>query len=264
MVVAPEAPIVVECRGVRAAFGDTVVFQEVDVEIRRGEVFVLLGGSGCGKSTLLRQMVGLLPPSEGTIRIAGVELSGDSSADASSRRALLRRIGVGFQSGALFGSMTLLENVAVPLEEYTELPRDAIDRTCRVKLELVGLAAAADRYPSEVSGGMLKRAALARAMALDPELIFLDEPSAGLDPVTSADLDALILRLRDALGITFVVVTHELASIYAIADRCIMLDRDARTVIARGNPRTLRDESNDARVVAFFRRERPSGADSHE
>ena len=233
---------------VTQAFGPRVIFKDVSATIQRGEIFVILGGSGCGKSTLLRQIVGLLPPSEGTIEVLGHDMYAD-------RGDVLTRIGVMFQAGALFGSMTLLENVMLPLQVYTDLPEEACARVAQVKLALVGLAESCRLMPAEISGGMAKRAAMARALALDPPLLFLDEPSAGLDPITSAGLDQLILDLRRDLGTTFVVVTPELASILAIADRCLMLDRTAKGVIAEGDPRELRDHSTHPTVRAFFRRE---------
>lgn len=243
--------------GAAQSFGARTIFRDVSFTVARGEVFAVLGGSGCGKSTLMRQMICLLPPTAGRIDIQGQTITG---ADAGPARARVRRqIGVMFQSGALFGSMTLLENVMLPLEVYTGLPPEGRDAVARVKLGLVGLGEAAALMPAEISGGMAKRAGIARALALDPPLLFLDEPSAGLDPVTSAGLDRLILELRDDLGATFVVVTHELASILAIADRCVMLDRgkypDAGGVIAEGDPRRLRDDSDNPIVHAFFRRE---------
>jgi len=237
-------------QGVSQAFGGRTIFRDVSATIGRGEVFVILGGSGCGKSTLLRQVVGLLPPSSGHISVLGHDMYAD-------RGDVLSRIGVMFQAGALFGSMTLAENVMLPLQVYTDLPPDACARVAQVKLALVGLGDAGRAMPAEISGGMAKRAAIARALALDPPLLFLDEPSAGLDPVTSAGLDQLILDLRRDLGTTFVVVTHELASILAIADRCLMLDRAAQGVIAEGDPRRLRDESTHPTVRAFFHREAP-------
>lgn len=239
---------VVRVQKVAQSFGGRTIFRDVSFDVAAGEVFVILGGSGCGKTTVLRQIIGLQRPSAGRIEVLGHDMARDKA-------TVLRRIGVMFQAGALFGSMTLLENVMLPLEMHTDLPRGARAAIARVKLDLVGLADAAGLRPAEISGGMIKRAGIARALALDPPLLFLDEPGAGLDPVTSAGLDRLILDLRDTLGATFVVVTHELASILAIADRCIMLDRAAAGVIAEGDPRKLRDESGDPRVRAFFRRE---------
>lgn len=249
----PDAAVRVE--GLVAAYGGRRILEDVSFEVRRGEVFVILGGSGCGKSTLLKHMIGLHRPEAGRVEIEGTDLT---AAEGEPRLAILRRFGVLYQSGALFSSMTLAENVALPLEEFTDLPPAAIDAVVRVKLSLVGLGHAADRFPSELSGGMKKRAGVARALALDPRLLFFDEPSAGLDPITSAELDQLILSLRDALGATIVIVTHELQSIYAVADRCIMLDRARRTVVAEGRPAELRDTSPDPWVRAFFRRETPA------
>ena len=243
---------VIRAEHLTAAFGPRVLFRDVSFEVRRGEVFVILGGSGCGKSTLLKLMIGLVPPAAGRVSILGTDVW---SAEGADQLALLRRIGVMWQQGALFGSQTLLENVEMPLAEHTRLSPAARAEVARAKLGLVGLSEAAGRLPSEVSGGMLKRAGIARALALDPPILLLDEPSAGLDPITSAGLDALIQDLARSLGTTFVVVTHELASILAIGDRCIMLDRDAQGVIAEGDPRRLRDESTHPTVRGFFRRE---------
>ena len=243
---------VIRVRDLAARFDDRTIFEHVTFEVRRGEVFVILGGSGCGKSTLLKHMIGLLTPADGNIQVLGEDITGLAGEE---RRALLRQIGVMWQSGALFGSLTLTGNVEVPLEEHTRLPAEARAMVARSKLGLVGLGDAAGRLPAEISGGMAKRAGIARAMALDPPILFLDEPSAGLDPITSAGLDALIKGLARELGTTFVVVTHELQSILAIGDRCIMLDRAAKGVIAEGDPRQLRDHSDHPIVRAFFRRE---------
>jgi phospholipid/cholesterol/gamma-HCH transport system ATP-binding protein len=244
---------VLQAEGVAQRFGPRVIFEGVSFSVHAGEVYAVLGGSGSGKSTLLRQAIGLLKPTAGTIEVLGHKITGPDG--EAGLRAVLTRIGVMFQSGALFGSMTLIENVELPLEIHTDLPAEARRSVALAKLGLVGLADAAMLRPAEISGGMVKRAAIARAMALDPPLLFLDEPSAGLDPVTSAEIDRLILDLRHDLGATFVVVTHELASILTIADRCLMLDRTARGVIAEGDPRELRDHSDNKTVRAFFHRE---------
>jgi len=243
---------VVTASDLAMAFGNRTLFRDVSFDVKRGEVFVILGGSGCGKSTLLKLLIGLFPPTAGSIDMLGTDVL---NADSTQREALLTRIGVMWQSGALFGSMTLLENVMLPLEAHTRMPEEARQEAARIKLGMVGLSDAVNRLPAEISGGMAKRAGIARAMALDPPLLFLDEPSAGLDPITSAGLDKLIQELARDLGTTFVVVTHELQSILAIGDRCIMLDKDAQSMIAMGDPRDLRDTATHPTVRAFFRRE---------
>ena len=227
-------------------WGDENLLEDASFEVERGEVFAILGGSGCGKSTLLRHLIGLDPPRKGTIHIEGV---GAPSLDAG-RPAY----GVMFQSGALFGSMTVGQNIALALTEWTDLPPDAVLAIVRARLRLVGLSGFEDHLPSEISGGMKKRAAIARAMALEPALLFLDEPSAGLDPVSAVELDDLILTLSQALGLTVVIVTHELESIFEIAGRCILLDKKTKSILARGDPRELRDHSDDPAVRRFLNR----------
>jgi phospholipid/cholesterol/gamma-HCH transport system ATP-binding protein len=250
----PEAIIRVE--DFTAAYDGQVVLDGLNFEVYAGEVFAILGGSGCGKSTLLKHMIGLYKPASGRILIDGEDVA---AAQGEAWRQILRKFGVMYQSGALFGSMTLLENVALPLEEFTELPPEAIRLIATMKLQRVGLGGVGDRMPAELSGGMQKRGAIARAMALDPRLLFLDELSAGLDPITSAELDELVLSLKRGLKITFVVVTHELPSIFTIADRVIMLDKQEKGIIGMGNPHELRDHSDDPRVRQFFTRQAPAG-----
>jgi phospholipid/cholesterol/gamma-HCH transport system ATP-binding protein len=243
---------VVRVEHLTAKYGDRVVLEDVSCEVRRGEVFVIVGGSGCGKTTLLRHMIGLQRPASGRVFVEGEDLTRE---DEDGLRRIQCKMGVTFQGGALFGSMTLGENVALPLQEYTALPRETVDLLVRMKLSMVRLTGAEDLLPAELSGGMKKRAALARAVALDPSILFFDEPSAGLDPVISAGLDDLIVQINRSLGTTMVVVSHELSSIFTIATRVIMLDSESRNIIAEGDPRQLRDRSEDPRVHAFFNRE---------
>ncbi len=234
-------------QGLTVGWGDRVLLENADFEVQRGDVFVILGGSGCGKSTLLRHLIGLETPRAGRIHIAGV--------GAPRLEGNIPEYGVMFQSGALFSSLSVGENVAFALHEWTDLPLPAINAIVKAKLALVGLEGTEDKLPAELSGGMKKRAAIARAMAFEPSLIFLDEPSAGLDPVSAAELDELINVLNRALGLTVVMVTHELPSIFKVGKNCIMLDRESKSIIARGNPLELKDTSVDPRVRQFFLRE---------
>ena len=239
---------IITVSNVVARYPGVRVLENVNFSVRRGEVFALLGGSGCGKSTIMKHLIGLNPVLEGTLVVDGLEMN------AANRDRILRRIGVMYQSGALFGSMSVLENVMLPLEEFTKLPAMARRTLALMQLELVGLKDAANKMPADLSGGMRKRVAIARAMALEPSILFLDEPSAGLDPVTSNALDDLILRLRETRGVTFVVVTHELPSIFKIADRAAMFDKARQGMIALGSPQELKERSDDPFVRKFFNR----------
>jgi phospholipid/cholesterol/gamma-HCH transport system ATP-binding protein len=235
------------------AYGDSVVMQDLNFTVNERDIFVIMGGSGSGKSTLLRHLVGLQEPARGTIFYEGTS-AGFWEMPPSERERLLRRFGLLYQGGALWSSMTLAENVALPLQEYAAVRAEEVAALASLKLALVGLSGFEDYYPSEISGGMTKRAGLARAMALDPDILFFDEPSAGLDPVSSRRLDDLILDLRDSLRATIVVVTHELSSIFAIGNNSVFLDGESKTMIASGNPKQLLAESRDPRVHAFLTR----------
>jgi phospholipid/cholesterol/gamma-HCH transport system ATP-binding protein len=233
------------------AYGSFVVQQNLTFTVNRGDIFIIMGGSGCGKSTLLRHMIGLKRPAKGTVNYGSVSFW---DAEPAERDRIMRQFGVLYQSGALFSSMTLAENIALPLQEYTDLGAGQIQKLVSLKLALVGLAGFEEYYPSEISGGMQKRAGLARAMALDPEILFFDEPSAGLDPISARLLDDLFLELRESLGATVVVVTHELASIFAIGNNSVFLDPEKKTMIAQGDPKKLLAESKDPTVHRFLTR----------
>jgi phospholipid/cholesterol/gamma-HCH transport system ATP-binding protein len=247
-----ESPLV-EIRGLTMAYGDFVIQRDLDIAFQQGEIFVVMGASGCGKTTLLRHLVGLKSPASGEILYDGENFWG---ADPKRRQLMMRRFGVMYQNGALWSSMTLAENVSLPLEVYTDLSRAEIREIALFKLALVGLAGFGDFHPSEVSGGMQKRVGVARAMALDPDILYFDEPSAGLDPVSARRLDDLIRELRDSLGITMIIVTHELDSIFAIADRSVFLDSDTHTMLAIGPPAELRDHSPESKIRQFLNRGR--------
>jgi len=249
-------PAILSVRDLTLAFGDFVLMRGLTFDVREGDVFVIMGGSGSGKSVLLRHMIGLLEPAHGEVFYRERSFT---RAGPKERDEMLRRVGILYQRNALWSSMTLAENVALPLREYTDLSDEAVDEVARLKLALVGLRGFEDYLPSQISGGMQKRAGLARAMALDPEVLFFDEPSSGLDPVTARRLDELMLELRESLGTTLVVVSHDLASIFSIADDALLLDAEARTAIALGHPRELLAHSRDPRVRRFLTRGREDG-----
>jgi phospholipid/cholesterol/gamma-HCH transport system ATP-binding protein len=242
---------VIQVRDLVAGFSDKVILRDVSFDVRPGEIFVILGGSGCGKSTLLKHLIGLKAPMSGNVLINGTDIASGSEEKI---QKVLRRCGILFQGGALFSSMTLAENIALPLREYSGLPEDNIAYLVKMKLAMVQLAGFENHFPAELSGGMRKRAGLARAMALNPEILFCDEPSAGLDPITSAELDRLFLDINHNLGTTMVIVTHELSSVFNIAQRVLMLDKHVKGVVAEGDPFQLRDHSLNAYVQNFFSR----------
>jgi len=243
--------IAIDVQNLSIGYESRVLLQNLNFSVNSGEIFVILGGSGCGKSSLLKNLFGLYQPLAGDVLIEGQNITKAIGVD---RQKIMTSFGVMYQEGALFGSMNLLNNVTLFMEEYTKLTKQQMQLLARCKLDLVGLLPYESYMPSEISGGMQKRAAIARAMALDPKILFLDEPSAGLDPITSADLDSTILDLSRNLGFTFVIVSHELASIYAIADKVIMLDKDTKGIIAEGDPKVLRDTSTNPQVHQFFNR----------
>ncbi|TVP42629.1 MAG: ATP-binding cassette domain-containing protein [Gemmatimonadales bacterium] len=247
----------IEVRGLSMRYGSLVVMKDLDFQVRRGEIFIIMGGSGSGKSTLLKHLIGLKAPAEGSIHFDGEDFGG---AEPDARKEMLKRMGVLYQNGALWGGLTLGENVALPLEAYTDLDAEAIGEVVSLKLALVGLRGLAPLYPSEISGGMRKRAALARATALDPEVLFFDEPSSGLDPITASRLDDLILQIRDSFGTTVVVVSHDLASIFKIADRALFLDIEKKTMTALGPPEDLRDDPPSDEVQRFLTRSSEAGS----
>ena len=256
-----DSEVVIQVENLTAGYGDVAIIKDINFEVQAGEVLIILGGSGCGKSTLLKHMIGLLPPVSGKVLIEGNDIV---SAQGQDRVNILRRIGVMYQNGALFGSMNLVENICLVLEEFTDLPKDAMEFIARMRLKVVSLHGSEYKMPSEISGGMRKRAGLARAMALDPDILFFDEPSAGLDPISSRLLDDLILELRDSLGTTVVVVTHELASIFAIGNDSVFLDPETKTMLASGNPETLLAESKDPKVLNFLTRGKAGDGETHE
>ena len=242
---------IIQVRDLTVGYGTDIILENISFDVLEGEIFIVLGGSGCGKSTLLKHLIGLIPPLSGQILIDGEDISNCNEATF---KKVLRKIGVLYQSTALFGSMTIAENVSLPIKEYTDLPQKSVETLVKMKLNMVNLKGYENHLPSEISGGMRKRAGLARAMALNPKILFFDEPSAGLDPVTSVELDNLIIHLNKSLGTTMVIVTHELQSIFNVAHRVIMLDKQTKGIIAEGNPKHLKDHSENPFVRNFFNR----------
>jgi phospholipid/cholesterol/gamma-HCH transport system ATP-binding protein len=244
--------VIIQVHDLEARYGDDPILKNVQMDVRRGEILAIIGGSGCGKTTLLRHLVGLKPPHAGRILIDGIDIT---SGDERSFERALSKIGILFQGGALFGSMTLAENVALPIHEFTDLPLSAVSGLVRMKLCSVDLGGYENHLPSELSGGMIKRAALARALALNPEILFLDEPTAGLDPVISAEIEELILRINHAIGTTMVIITHSLNIIFRVAHRIVMLDKAAKGIVAEGDPNELKSRSPSPVVRQFFNRQ---------
>ena len=242
---------IIQVRDLIVGYGTDIILENISFDVLEGEIFIVLGGSGCGKSTLLKHLIGLSSPLSGQIRIDGEDISNCNEVKF---KKVLRKIGVLYQSTALFGSMTIAENVSLPIKEYTDLPQKSVETLVKMKLNMVNLKGYENHLPSEISGGMRKRAGLARAMALNPKILFFDEPSAGLDPITSVELDNLIIHLNKSLGTTMVIVTHELQSIFNVAHRVIMLDKQTKGIIAEGNPKHLKDHSENPFVRNFFNR----------
>lgn len=243
--------VIIDVHSLTVGYGDYVLLKDASYQINKGDIFIIMGGSGCGKSSMLRVLTGLVPPLAGNVVINGVDIT---TADESQIQAIRKKSGILYQSGALFSSMTLAENIALPLQQYSDYSPQSIRELAHLKLALVGLAGFDDFYPSEISGGMKKRAGLARALALDPDIVYFDEPSAGLDPISSRNLDDLIIELNRSLGTTIVVVTHELASIFAIGNNSIFLDAESKTILARGNPNDLVKNPPNKEVYKFLTR----------